>query len=498
MEDKLAFVKWARDHKLDQHCLRRHRIFEYEPGHVRYQFGHYPCRTPYYPTEKDWRLLDLYAERGPGVVHVWWALMDFVNIFGKGAHRPINPDGIRCFIEECHRRRLKVVPYISPGFLDVRDPMYRAEWSSGTPHLREVYYDLDRMCPGSPGWRAYFFDVVERMLDDYGLDGLYFDTGFSVGCSNPHHDNHVHFVEYAPYLNQRDQTSLDHTSEGQLMEKERNAGCWDLWNEFLCEMYARVRRRGGLMVAHIGGDRESPFRDKSWDYLLLGEGVPDIAQSIEKVKNYEPYVLRFSDWSRLVTNWREKDFAPQFDKVPELEHLIMAASIPYLQFPWLEDGNYGEEEDVFSIPGVTWKKEYDVWTEWMKAQKKAGLPPIMGASFIAGRDRYLKYFEIYKKMTTGNTTAYLEVKTIEPLSFPVTEANRRVSVFVNESLWVALGNLGSAAQQVVVRPLTGQGGARELAITGKALTVLQYYDLISLPEVITFPETGSHAVIRHL
>jgi len=69
MEDKIAFAKWARDHKLEQHCLRRHRVFEYEPGHVRYQFGHYPCRTPFYPAEKDWQLLDLYAEHGLGVVH---------------------------------------------------------------------------------------------------------------------------------------------------------------------------------------------------------------------------------------------------------------------------------------------------------------------------------------------------------------------------------------------------------------------------------------------
>lgn len=35
----------------------------------------------------------------------------------------------------------------------------------------------------------------------------------------------------------------------------------------------------------------------------------------------------------------------------------MASSIPYLQFPWLEDGNYG-------------RKNVDVWREWMKAQKK--------------------------------------------------------------------------------------------------------------------------------
>ena len=221
MRDRLEFLKWARDNQVEESCLRRYRIYDYEPGHVRYLFGHYPTQKPYYPTEKDWELLDLYAEKGVGVVHIWGA-WDWLGLFGKGPYEPLNEKGLRRFIDECHRRKLKVIPYISPGYLDVRHPIYRPEWSSGTPHLKEVYYDLDKLCPGSPGWRTYFFSVVDRLMDDYGFDGLYWDAGFGLGCSNPNHDNHIHFVEFAPFSKGKDMKYWDHTAEAKFMEKEIN------------------------------------------------------------------------------------------------------------------------------------------------------------------------------------------------------------------------------------------------------------------------------------
>jgi len=484
--DRLKFLKWARDAEVEKHCLRRYRIYNYEPGHVRYQFGHYPTQKPYSPTEKDWELLDLYTEKGIEVIHVWhWN--DLCGFFGKTVYEPLNEKGLRRFIDECHRRKLKVIPYVSPGYLDVRNPIYRSEWSRGVGHLVEVYYDLDMLCPGSPGWRAYFFSVVDRMMDDYGFDGLYWDGGMGLeipGCANSNTDNHVHFAEISP----EKKGNVDHLDDA--VKGKINEGYAALWNDFICEIYTRVKKRGGLIVAHIGSDTPSPFKDKAWDYQLLGEGVPDILSSIEKTKFYEPYVIRFNDWSKLITNWKEKDFTPKLELVPQIEHLSMAGSIPYLQFPWLEGGNYGEEEDIFNIPGVKWKKEYDVWTEWMKAQKKAGLSHLMGASFIGSRDRYFKYLDIYRQMTKGNTVAYLEVKEIKENrpSFPLTEGKRRVSIFINDFLWVAIGNLGVNSQKVLVKSLEGKDEWKEVSLSPGALIILRYHDLISPPEVLSFSE----------
>ncbi|MDD3927908.1 MAG: hypothetical protein PHT33_14755, partial [bacterium] len=124
--NRLTLLKWAKENGLGEECLRAHRICDYEQGHVRYQFGHYPTRKPYYPCEDDWKLLDTYAENGLKVVHVWW-WNDVSGFMGKGVYEPINEAGLRRFIDECHRRGLKAIPYVSPGYLDTRNPAYRPE-----------------------------------------------------------------------------------------------------------------------------------------------------------------------------------------------------------------------------------------------------------------------------------------------------------------------------------------------------------------------------------
>ena len=88
------------------------------------------------------------------------------------------------------------------------------------------------------------------------------------GCRNPDGDGHVHFVEADPCVPPTDE-------DRPLVD----GGFFALWNDLLCEMYAVVKRRDGVVVAHIGGDRPPPFEDRCWDYLLLGEGVPDVLAS---------------------------------------------------------------------------------------------------------------------------------------------------------------------------------------------------------------------------
>ena len=101
---------------------------------------------------------------------------------------------------------------------------------------------------------------------------------------------------------------------------------------------------------------------------------------------------------------------------------------------------------------------------------------------------YLEHLRVYKKMTTPNTVVYMEVKTMKDAAFPLTEGKRRVSVFVNDDLWVAIGNLGTDTQQVPVKPLEGEGKGQTVTLKRESLTVLRYYDLTSPPEVIRFSE----------
>jgi hypothetical protein len=258
-----------------------------------------------------------------------------------------------------------------------------------------------------------------------------------------------------------------------------------LWNEFLCEIYVRVKNRDGIVIAHIGSDTPSPFQDRCWDYQLLGEGIGDVLQSVEKSKYYDPYVIRIHDWSRLITDWEKGDLTPHLDRVPAVVDLSMASSVPYLQFPWLQGGCWGEEEDQTTIPGVQWKQERDHWTEWRKALQKAGRP-FLTTGIV--RDRYFEYLRVYRQMTKPNTIAYLEVREIEGKRFPATEHSRRVSVFVNDSLWVGIGHLGTEPQKITVRPLQGNDEAETVTLSPRTLTVLRYYDLTSRPEVLQFSQ----------
>jgi len=68
----------------------------------------------------------------------------------------------------------------------------------------------------------------------------------------------------------------------------------------------------------------------------------------------------------------------------------------------------------------------------------------------------------------------------------LTEDSRRVSVFVNDSLWVAIGHLETEPQKVRVRSLQGDDEGETVTLSPRSLTVLRYYDLTSLPEVVQF------------
>ncbi|MCD6334786.1 MAG: hypothetical protein J7M27_05575, partial [Candidatus Latescibacteria bacterium] len=326
-----------------------------------------------------------------------------------------------------------------------------------------------------------FFCSIDRLMDSYDLDGFYLDGGLGLarpGCSNPAPDHHVHFAELAA----DEATDVDHLADDVVKGTLNEAFC-ALWNEFLCEIYVRVKHRDGIVIAHIGSDTPSPFQDKCWDYQLLGEGIGDVLESVEKSKYYDPYVIRIHDWSRLITDWEKGDLTPHLDRVPEVVDLSMASSVPYLQFPWLQGGSWGEEEDQTSIPGVQWKQGRDHWTEWRKALRKAGRP-FLTTGIV--RDRYFEYLRIYKQMTQPNTIAYLEVKDAADERFPLTEGRRRVSVFVNDSLWVAIGHLGAESQKVLVRSLQGDDEGETVMLTPGTLTVLRYHDLTSSPEVVRF------------
>jgi len=383
------------------------RIQDYHPGYVKYYLGHYPSRKVYIPGEKDWQLLEEYGKNGVEIINLWeW--YDFSGLEGKGTFNPRDEKGLRNFIKIAHQNGLKVVPYVSASYFDIRDPNYNSEWSRNIGRLDQLYYRLDHYCPGSFSWRNFFLEKIRILLDDYGFDGIFNDSGFCYkerGCKNKNHP----------------------CSEKELIF---------LWEDFLGEIHSLVKKYSGINVLHYFGDEEPPF-EKYWDYQVLGETIEQLKPSFQKTKSYRPYIIRYPDWSRLITN---KEFVPDLLKVPQTENLLYAGSIPYLQFPWTEGGNWGEEEDLFTIPGVEWMGNEDHWTKWLKELIKAGIHPPNNTS-IPNKKYWYQLLKIYKEMTKENSLVYFEVK--ESTFFNKTLPESIVgTIFVNEEIYLVLSNLG--------------------------------------------------------
>ena len=405
-------------------CLKVVRVRNYAQGFVHYQYGRYPSREAYTPDEKDWQLLREYAGNGVDGL-ILWSWSDFAGIEGKGILTAREPEGLKRFVQVAHENGLKVLPYTSTSWFDVRDPVYRAEWGRGY-RLDEMYYRLERCCPGAPSWRTFFLEKVEGLFEEFGIDGVYNDSGFALwqgGCKSEE-SGHVH-----------------------LNTGEDKKGLAFLCEDFQEALYALVKRHNGMLVFFYEVDR-MPF-GKFWDYLLVGEGVRDLRSSIERTKHYPLYVLRYPDWSRLVTDESDPKWVPDMSRVPEIEDLMYACTIPYMQFAasWGGVGGMFEQED---IPGVEWLgEEEDGWTRWgkrLKDLKEKGLkPPALD------RTRWVQLLGIYKRMTREGSVVFMEAKGKNGfLSAPLSE-KVVASFFVNEELYLVLSNLGLEACTIPLR-----------------------------------------------
>jgi hypothetical protein len=69
---------------------------------------------------------------------------------------------------------MRLIVYASSGFFERTDPDFREEWAR-RQDLVEIYFRYARCSPASPGWRSYMLGHMARILDDYGVDGLYND-----------------------------------------------------------------------------------------------------------------------------------------------------------------------------------------------------------------------------------------------------------------------------------------------------------------------------------
>jgi len=401
-------------------CLRKHLITSYLPGQCVYNLGEYPCRKPWDPDDWDEQELDRLREHGIRLIQLHEEWSDSQRLFGSHKLAPLNPAGFRRFVEMVHRRGMKLIVYASSGYFEKTDPDFRPEWTDAEDRpLVEIYFRYAHCSPASPGWRAYYLKHVIRILDEYGVDGIYNDLGYRQppGLSGePTGDQVLAFEESA-------------TADGALAD-------------LLALIYAEVNRRGGVVKVHRGGTRCPETDLKVYDYLWVGEGVREGDRFREAVKDHPPYVVPCLDMSRAT--------------IANEDELYLHA-IPYMQFPLLLAGRPFTGERAM-IPGIDYPpEERCFWTRhcraiWKHYQANPDGPHSYGWwDSVPGRPEarptHARWLSQYLPMVEEGTWAWLEISDGDLVAGPLPESVV-VSAFANRELYLVLANFGQTAVTV--------------------------------------------------
>lgn len=398
--------------RLIQGCLRKHLITTYLAGQCTYNLGEYPSKKPWEIGDWDIEELDRLKAAGIGLIQLHEEWNDSQRLLGANKFSPVNPDGFREFLGLAHQRGMKVIVYVSSGFFEKRDPDFRSEWARNQD-LVELFYQYARCSPASPRWRSYICKQVERIMEEYGVDGIYNDLGYVRLAGNP----------------------LPATKDEVLAfpESKKHDGAL---GDLLALLYEEVKRRGGIMKVHCGAT-DRPLTDlRVYDYLWVGEEVDSSDLLRTAVKGYPPYVVPCLDMSRA--------------RIAKEDELYLQ-SIPYMQFPLLLagkpfTGERGQVEGIQYLPETE-----DFWTHhcleiWKYYQEHPNGPYSYGwwdsvPGRPAARSTHAKWLRQYTPMVEEGTWAWLEIRQTQLIRDRL-PSNTVMSVFANRHMYLVFANYG--------------------------------------------------------
>jgi len=442
----------GRCHGAIRSCTRTHLVADYLPAQCCYNLGEYPARKPWTLEPYDEQELDRLRDHGIQLIQVFDEFADPLRLFGGDKYTPANPAAARRFVKMAHDRGMKVLPYASTGFLQRTDPDFRQEWSRVGDNLEVGYWDMARCSPASPGWRAYLLPRITRMLDDFGADGIYIDGGYVWNAARtlktPAKDEVVAFRETPDY-------------DG-------------AFTDLLALIYDEVKRRGGVVKLHVGGNQRPQSRDlKVYDYLWVGEGVGNADAMRNAVKGHPHYVVPCIDMTFATVGDNDEAFLQ---------------SIPYLQFPLLHAGKpfTGERATIqgISYPGG----EKDWWVQRCRAIWKyyqthpAGPYTYSIWDHLPGRPEarttHARWLRQYLPMVEEGTWAWLEIGESTLFGGPLPK-NVIASAFANRELYLVLANYGKKDVEVATSdPYIDTGmpasrPSRQWTLAARSLVILR-------------------------
>jgi hypothetical protein len=262
---------------------------------------------------------------------------------------------------------------------------------------------------------------LPRILDDFGLDGIYIDGGyvqnFRKRITKPAKDEVPAFEETPQY-------------DG-------------AFTDLLALMYAEVKRRGGIFKLHVdAADQPRTGGMRVYDYLWVGEGVGNADALREATKDYPPYVVPCIDMT--------------FAKVANEDEPFLHA-IPYMQFPVLQAGRPFTGERGM-IPGVDYPPEdRDFWVRrckeaWKHYQAHPNGPYTYGGWDAVPqrpetRPTHARWLAQYRPMVEEGTWAWLEIGASSLFARPLPK-DVVASVFANRQMWLVLANYGQTDVEI--------------------------------------------------
>ncbi len=387
--------------------LRRTRVRDYIPGQAIYNLGDYPKPFSIAPTEYDEEKLKSLAENGIGLVQIHEEWNDPIRHFGADKYNSHDPEGLKKFIELAHKYGIKVIGYVSSGFLHEFDPDFTEAFCHTEVRCVDgMFFRYRRCSAGSAEWRNYILPRTVAALDKYGFDGIYNDAGME---STYKRDGRLHrdgIGEYDPE-----------------------------YEDMLSLIYQEIKRRGGVYKLHCDYNNPAPCLDKVYDYLWIGEGITD--EAVGAGKTYPDFVVPCLDKVRL-------DMDPEY---------YYATVIPFMQFPLLTTvgrpimgGAIDVDVPMYSKPGVEHGVEYFHHQKIAAYMKDHPNGPYVYSLWSSIPDdpedypRHCKYLSLYRPMVEDGSVAYIELRECEDILSDIPE---RVfaSMFVNDEKYIVMSNL---------------------------------------------------------
>jgi len=441
-------------------CLRQHTIKDYLAGQVAYNLGEYPRRVALAPTEYDRQLLTELADHGVSLIGFHEEWNDPLRVFGADKFSSPDPNGLRAFVDFVHSLGMKLTLYTSTGWFDVRDPDFRPEWTSCDFMLHDLFYKLALCSPASPEWRAYLLPRLTRILDEYGVDGLFNDAGYEPLWQHAFMATRE-LASIEPYvpLPFRPNAVRRHVSPA-AETPSREAAFEDL----LGIVYEMIHRRGGVYRLHAGGMRRPPFQSKVYDYLWVGEGSADFDQLHDATMNHEPYVVPCADLSFL--RWENEDD-------------FYLYSVPVMQFPLRVDGRPCTGERAF-VAGVEYAPctpgRPDAQHHFAEIRDHYRQHPEADPCFgqwdscpgrPQGRSRWLDHLALYLPMVKEGTRVWIHVGESALFRRPLA-AGVCASLFVNDETYLVLANYARVPVEIAT---VWRWRDREQSHTGSVWTI---------------------------